>query len=357
MTTDLVQEIKREITMNNERFVNPSGYIDDQLLQEDKPMVAAHESVNMAMRVSLLEARVNRLLKELLYLQRSLTVSPIIKATPQMNLIFSDREKCAKRIRYVYRSWINLFSYVSIFTKSHEMTFRDIFNAIDKNIFGDFFKLSGKTLCIYPIYKTRLNDHIMDGEDRKVVDDILVRDRHLETLQLKNIPSKDYVSTHLIGDKLYLIYQWEEFLALCQEHKITTKGDTERLFGSKPLHPHLSTKHNIVGSPGNQMYVGVQGQGGEDLISLDRRHHVMGANKPYYNTTVNVSLVNQLNESLYGAGDTILNAIILIFHAMLHLRLENGDQHDEPFLNMMINYTPSVLFGHWLLPPITLENK
>ena len=167
-------------------------------------------------------------------------------------------------------------------------------------------------------------------------------------------------------ENIYSYYFPEELAEICnikygKNHKCYDMQllNNENFFHKK-MHPCLSTNKSVIDQIDNKgLCVGVSDDG-KKLINKDRRFVVLGAERPLFNTTVEISALNSLNNCLYNIGDIVLNYTIIIFHSMLHLKCfidsntDYGRDHDEKFLFQLINYTPSALFGHSLLPPVTL---
>ena len=67
--------------------------------------------------------------------------------------------------------------------------------------------------------------------------------------------------------------------------------------------------------------------------------------------------MNKLNSTLYGLNPSLLNLSLIIVHAMLHLKCNNNKkEHDSLFMQQLINYIPSISFGHPLISFLTLQD-
>lgn len=89
----------------------------------------------------------------------------------------------------------------------------------------------------------------------------------------------------------------------------------------------------------------------------DKRYHILTNKRPLYNNLVNIEPLNQFNSNLYRFSPMLLNLSLIIFHAMLHIKRDINNEnnyiyreHDKLFIKEYLNYTPSVLFGHSMIP-------
>ena len=85
---------------------------------------------------------------------------------------------------------------------------------------------------------------------------------------------------------------------------------------------------------------------------------------------IDIDSLNKFNSKLYNFNQILLNLSLIVYHAMLHIKCDVSSslqstttpttptaahrEHDSLFMKQFLNYTPSVLFGHPLIPQFTL---
>lgn len=358
-----LREFKDEVNISNEKYINPKKYIGDENYynyyynhnnNNKNNNITSNSLDNFKMRLSVLEMKVERIYK-------ALSSTNIIKATPLKTLIFHDVDKCQESVSNIYNSWIRYLSNMGSGNSYGGITFNNIFANIDKYIFNYFFlnyqRINNLEIVIKHFSK---NDKFGDIEKR-----ILSFNRYVDSLELKIPENKEFVSVATDGKKIYIYYFPQELSTICMnDYGATTTTTSTRvdpdLQLTQNLHQSMSLNENVVNQIDNKgLSVGISNDGNK-LINMDRRFVVLSAERPLFNTTVDVSTLNTLNDTLYGIGPAILNYTLIIFHAMLHLKcfLDTKSNycldHGEGFIHQLINYTPSTLFGHSLFPPMTL---
>lgn len=266
----------------------------------------------------------------------------IIKATPTITLVYADTHKCQKRNLAIFSNWVKYFTTLSKFQS--DLNFKNIFEYINVNIFNNYFNAYHVNFC--PLEKAQNNNY------SDILLDILKIDRY-ENNRLKYPEDNEYISYIVNYNVIDIFYFPEEISNL---EKTIPQSDRQNIHLAYP--PKFSQyKGNIVDNLDiNSIHVNINEK--NDLVSSDRRFVVLGAHRPLFNSTIDTSVVNHFNSTLYGVGQSLINISLIIFHAMLHIKCElehkNHRKHTDGFLNEYINFLPSVLFGHALLPRVTI---
>ena len=333
---EYVQNILYEVNMPNERRVNGENYIGN--LKRKKYY---HNSDEIKIRLSILEAQVEKL-------YNALEFSNVIKATPIISLVYANDnpKKCHDFVTVIYDKWI---AYLTEGCQSPTgLNFLDIFHNIDRYIFDNYFKEYVQNhnleMKVVPILDNK-NNHNLDN--------------NIEGYDSNN----EFVSIVLENDKIIARYNQRDLSRVCTNERINNENGNNNnnpndVQLTNPLHPHLSKNKSLIDQIDKRgVFVNFNNR---RLVNEDRRFVILGSERPLFNTTVFTSSLNNLNDALHNTGAPPLNFSITIFHAMLHLKcfLEKGNycyDHDVNFISELINFTPSVLFGHFLLPPVSIS--
>ena len=328
------EEYKRnilyEMDMSTEKRVNPKNYITDMKRRKHNHW----DEDNYRLRLSILEARLKKIYD-------SLEFSNVIKATPIITFVYSkDTKKSHDYILAIYNKWIN---YLSLGCRNSQgLNFTDIFHNIDYYIFNNYFKEYAKHNKLDIIVISNNNNNVINNGDNE---------------------NKEYVSIVIEGNKIVARYVPEVLIRVCEDSNNNNNNNNNQrndMQLTNNLHSHLSKNKSLIDQLDNRGMFVKFSPNKRRLINDDRRFVILGSERPLFNTTVITPALNNLNNTLHNIGAAPLNFSIPIFHAMLHLRcfIETGSyslDHDVRFIQELLNFTPSVLFGHSLLPNVTIS--
>lgn len=298
----------------------------------------------------------------------------IIKATPIISLVSSDFQ-CLNKINHICQKWIRYISQVANNTQI-DYDIPSLFWELDKFIFDNYFaNLQNKKYRIIEFidYETAVTQEL-EFIQKEILRMAVSKYRN-KNLQLKDPSSKEYIS-HLIKDKhIFIVYFFKEIHQIinetANEEKIV-KRDFH--FTDGALHPSLSLNDSLIGKIDTDSIAVKMSEGDKPLIDMadlkDKRYNIMRHKRPLYNNLIDTACVNKLNSSLYRFNPLFLNLSFLIFHTMIHIKCssqnddddnDNADDDDEKdhgttFLKEIIQFLPSVFFGHRMLPALTMKN-
>lgn len=399
-----VNLLKKKKEIYNPKITNRHCYVDDFKYNNIKVNnIDSKEIKELKELVCHLELYAKQLEARLQYLERSLAPANIIKATPVMSLIYMDA-KCKNRISVIFENWINYMNYIARYNLNG-LTIEQCFWTIDRFIFNNYFNYlkinNNKIYSFIPI-----SSNVEHEEARSdFLKSILHKHRDIYN-NLKFPVDKEYISTLVSGDNIYIAYFIEELLLFSKnteekknycnnynrkndnhnqdqetkENKDKNNLDENKLSDDnynsslnldvqlqRKLHPTLSLSNSIVnGIDTNSIGVSLSS---ENLLNLDKRLVTLNSHRILYNVIVDTRLLNTFNSNLYGMGTTSLNITLIIFHAMLHIKCDlqnnndmsynndNNNNHSGTFLSEFVSYTPSVLYGHAMFPHISLDEK
>lgn len=244
-------------------------------------------------------------------------------------------------INTIYSKWITYMEHIA--QKLPNRQFVDLFWVTDKYVFDGYF---AKTE--YKFHFVGTPDEYKKVESR-YMRDAWAYDRNATTNALLYPQDKEYIHHYVAssGD-IYIFYLLEEIQEvtsniarddLSQEHSLICGLDAQSI---PVLHDTLT-------------------------IQSDQRHRYLGGHRLLFNTTVDTRILNRLQESIYRAGNTpLLIVCIMLVHAMLHLKCRlmygieptGSTRHTKKrFVEEVIRHVPPALFGHSLLPIVTLREE
>ena len=349
------ENIIYELDMNNEKRVNGKNYIGD--LKRRKRFIhdkSIDHPDNLRLRLSILEAQVEKLYSALEY-------SNVIKATPIVSLVYSnDTKKCHDYVSIIYNKWIR---YLSVGCKIKDgIRLSNIFYNIDYYIFNGFFEK-------YMKYNN-LQLEIID-DPNCMVDEYESRQRNREFVSIKMEGGNKKIVARFVSKALQSVCSAETKENFFSNNNNNNNNDKDFSNNNNnnnqndiqldnKLHNHLSKNKSLIDQLDNRGIFVNFSSNNSRLINQDRRFVILGSERPLFNTTVFTSELNNLNNALHNTGASLLNYSLVIFHAMLHLKcfIETGNysfDHNVTFIQELINFTPSVLFGHFLLPPVSIS--
>ena len=334
------------------------------------------------------QIRMYQLEKRMNIIERALGPASIIKAVPAVSLVYMDNN-CNKRVKTIYDNWIEYMGYAAEKFKEG-MNVEQCFWAINRFIFEGVF--DSKKIFFIPLpnnsvevatppsasddryrYNKR-NGYHYDSNQWTIIKKALEKDRDPQH-RLKNPSDKEYISTLVSGDKVYIVYFPSELSMEIQNQTPPTgreRGQEQRRTRSRPIpgddiqlrtgsvSQGLCFSDSIV-SELDSTAIGVKSDDdGKSLCSgiLDKRLVVLGTRRPLYNGCIDTDTVDVFQANWHGMGMATLHLTLLLFHVMVHLKSDDDDNagHSNKFLREFINYTPSVLFGHYMFPPLTIKN-
>ena len=327
------QIIQSEVDMHNERKINPKNYIGDIDMEEK-----THDNDDIRIRISILEEKIEKI-------YRALNSSNIIKATPIVSLVYSDKKKCHDYVSMIYEKWINYLCNTSRANKGG-LSIIDLYRNLDSYIFkdsiGEYAKRNNLEVKIIPI-------------------------PFVEKNETENI-NKEYVSMTIENNEIIIKYSPNQLSRACNnddDEKENNTNDHQRIqpdiqMGGNSRSECLAMNNSVVDQIENKaIYVNISDKS-KLIKNADKRFIILGSERPLFNTTVFTSTLKNLNSTLHNVGEPLLNFSIVIFHAMLHFKcfMETNDysyNHDINFIQELINFTPSAIFGHPLLPPVSIS--
>ena len=339
------ENIIYELDMPNEKRINGKNYIGDLKRRKrffrDKSF---DHPDNIRLRLSILEAQVEKL-------YNALEFSNVIKATPIVSLVYSnDTKKCHDYVSIIYNKWI---TYLSVGCKINDgIRLSNIFHNLDYYIFNGFFEK-------YMKYNN-LQLEIIDDPTCMVDDESRQRNREFVSIKMEG---GNKIVTRFASKVLQSVCSSENkenFFNSNDNDSNNNNNQNDIQLDNNKLHSHLSKNKSLIDQLDNRGIFVNFSSNNSRLINQDRRFVILGSERPLFNTTVFTSDLNNLNNALHNMGASLLNYSLVIFHSMLHLKcfIETGNysfDHNVTFIQELINFTPSVLFGHFLLPPVSIS--
>lgn len=328
--TDYYQTVSEELDLGNEKGIVGIKYIEDlsfrKKFRDKNRKINTHNEDEILVRLAVLEAKVDKI-------YRALNFNNIVKATPIASLVYSDVKKCHDYVSGIYDKWI---AYLTSMARGNKMglTISGFYSNIDFYIFNNFFHDYGK--------KRNLTLSTQSVPEYKDVD-------------YKN---REFLKVEETNSSISITYSPASLQAACSARGAPGDGK-EFNFGGSIAQDCMTKDVNVIDQI-DRRGIPVSIAGRNKLVNTDKRFIILGSERPLFNTTVKTSQMKNLNETLHNVGEELLNYSLIIFHALLHFKcfIEHGDEskdHDTAFILEYINYTPSALFGHHLLPPVTIS--
>ena len=318
--------------------------------------------------ISSLQCEINLLSSRLKLIEDALSSSVIIKAKPIMSIIMGDTN-CMNKFNKIYESWIN---YTSNIANSLEINYNvnDLFWQLDTFIFHNYFyNLKNNEKYIFEFVNVaNLEKNEYTAQQLDILNMAFFKDRN-EQYKLFYPHHKEYISTLIMNNRIFLVYfEKELYLISNTNNNNSNNNKNDFQFSDGKLHPALSLNNSVIGNTDLDIIKLEKGKD-DDVLNFptirDKRQIIIKNTKPLYNTLVDLVTLNKLNSSLYKFNPLLFNLSLIIFHAMLHIKRDitannnNYDPsfpHDNSFLKEYINYTPSALYGHPMIPPLTLSS-
>ena len=310
------------------------------------------------------EVRINQLERRLSILERTLGPANIIKATPAIALLYMDMN-CKKRVKIIYENWTKFMGYIS--REKNGLTIESVFWALDHFIFEKFFTHEEIKVYIVPLNINKEYTMV----DMEYINKCLIPDRD-DHHNLKKPSDKEFISSLVSGKQVFMMYYPYEI----QQQQQSPSPPQLSPFPKKnpvqlktPLHPELSLTKSIV-SEIDSSSIGIKSNDNLQLettsssSSLDKRLIILGSQRPLYNSIVDINQIDTYQESLFSMGEPALRLALMVYHAMIHIKTDmslpeesnKNRGHSNEFLEHFVNYTPSALFGHYMFPPLTIDD-
>ena len=322
-----------------------------------------------------LQYKIDLLSNRLKIIEDVLSSGIIIKAKPVMSIIMGDKN-CMDKFNKIYKLWIDYISTIANSSIDIQYNVENLFWHLDKFIFHHYFhnhRENGK--YIYEFSNVDFKTFEYTNIQLDIIKKAFTKDRN-EYYNLLYPHNKEFISTLILENRIFLFYFENELYNISNNttsgnnfdhNAISNKMDFQ--FSDGKLHPALSLNNNVIGNPDLDI---IKLNSGENIFDFpnvrDKRQLIIQNMKPLYNSLVDLTTLNKLNSTLYKFNPILLNLSLIIYHAMLHLKIdiENGVTnnighkydptcpHDALFLKEYINFTPSALYGHPMIPPLTL---
>ena len=314
-----------------------------------------NDNIDIQKKIDLILMRLNRI-------EESLAPTNIIKATPIMSIIAGDM-KCLNKINDIYEKWITFISSVANSELQEYNNVEQLFWQLDRFIFENYFSSTLRHYLFEFVDLDLIKISSCTPEQVGVINIAFSKDRD-EKFKLLHPPHKEFISSTVIRDKtvVFLVYFGKELYNIVN-YDINNNNKTDYHFSDGKLHSALSLNNDVIGggSGFNSVNVNMSDDTLDFLDIKDKRRYILGNKRPLMNNLVDVIPLNKFNSSLYRFSPMLLNLSLVIFHAMLHIKrdLSNDNvvvdhRHDSLFTKEYLNYTPSALYGHSMLPMLTL---
>ena len=338
------KKLKDNLDKGKKKFV----YIRDYHNRDNN-----YEDGDLRYKVHLLSKRLN-ILENIL-----LSPSKIIKAKPVLSFISGDIH-CLNKINNIYEKWINYLSNIAHCSEiNYSVT--ELFWQLDKYVFNNYFLLL-KEQYIFEFEDVNLEKNYTK-EQFNIIKRTLNKNRN-EAFKLLYPHHKEYISTNTIDNRIFLFYFNDELIKIINHNNNYKTVNEDLQFNYKQIHPNLSFNKDFTGEI-EMNVVNVNENSLEFSNLVDKRQLILQNKKPLYNTLVDIEILNKLNSTLFRFSPVLINLSLIIFHAMLHIKqdinnkhnnmeYDSNSPHDSNFMKEYLNFTPSALYGHDMIPPLTL---
>ena len=288
------------------------------------------------------------LCKRLDLIERSVGAANVLEIRPISNLVSIDLAS-KNSINTIYKRWIDFMQYIA-----HQLNgrrFEQLFWAADKYIFQEYFakKIQSEEYT-YLFIGTKKE---YDAVENRYVKEAWAYDRN-ERKQLLYPTDKEYVH-HYIDFKekrIFLFYLLEEIQQIAKSN-----SNIDFFSSEKKEEPQQEGKSALVESHETCAV-------SDEFLNRDLRRRYLGGRRILFDTILDSGIVENLKRNVRDAGNSpLLTTCIILVHAMIHLkcRIVYGIEPTGPtrhshkrFVEEVIRHIPSVLFGHPVLPLITV---
>ena len=313
-----------------------------------------------------IQKKIDLILTRLNHIEAALAPTNIIKATPIMSIIAGDM-KCLNKISDIYARWITYTSSVAN-SENIEYNVEQLFWKLDHFIFEEYFATLQKSkIYFFEFVDVDLFIATCTPEQRSILNIALSKDRD-ENFKLLYPPNKEFISSTVKDKTIFLVYFGKELRNIVNQANNIDNNKSDYHFSDAKLHSALSLNNDVIGDS-NSVNVNMSNDTLDISDIKDKRHYILGNKRPLYNNLVDIIPLNKFNSSLYKFSPTLLNLSLVIFHAMLHVKKDifiilNNDKNNDDnsdhchlFTKEYLNYTPSALYGHSMIPPLTLPTQ
>ena len=308
-----------------------------------------NDYLNLCKQIDLLSSRLTNI-------ELSLSPSSIIKAMPIMSII-SGNIDCINKINEICRKWVNYTSFVAN-NENINYNVDELFWNLDTFIFDKYFLNLQNNNYIFEFVNVDFKSNVYNKNQLHIIQKALFKDRD-HNLDFITPSNKEFISSLIKDKNIYLIYFQKELYNIINKDNKNKKNISDLQFSTGTIHPTFSFNNNIIEeSDSNSVNVKMD----KNVLNIsenlkDKRYHILTNKRPLYNNLVNIEPLNQFNSNLYRFSPMLLNLSLIIFHAMLHIKRDINNEnnyiyreHDKLFIKEYLNYTPSVLFGHSMIP-------
>lgn len=337
----------------DEKEINKEHYIEDIDLTIDSPISKCSDLPSLKLALNSLEMRLSRI-------ERALASSKgrVFKATPLLSLIYIDK-LAKRRIDSIYENWISYMNYLARYNLNGvtiSQTFWNIDSFIFENFFRNYFTSYNFNISFVPLSSSAPLDSQYRNEGNFL--DILrraIEQTRNPDYTLIRPKEKEYITDAIVNNTVYILYFPAELKNIIHKEQPGIIDDNK--VDIQLYHHYPSLSKNIVE---DRNIVGIKTGQNNQIEPVEKGVLFMGSGGILYNTIVNANLINNFDQNYHSMGATQLNVSMILYHAMLHLktRLTNRNStehfHDRSFINEFVNFTPSVLYGHFTLPNLTL---
>lgn len=273
---------------------------------------------------------------------------------------------CKKRVKIIYDNWIQFMGYISR-EKRNGLNIESIFWLLDKFVFDSFFS-SNIEIEVFIVAIDIKKSY--DPKEIELITKCISPDRDLHH-RLKNSNDKEFISTLVSGNKVYLMYYPSEVMIEMQpKPQHIPNNDFNDIQLKSKLVPDLSINKSVVNELDSSS-IGVNSISNSNLLltttnsaALDKRLIVLGSQRALYNSVVETHQIDMCQENLHSMGEPVLRLALMTFHAMIHIKTamvssssSSSRSHSNEFLKQFVNHIPSVLFGHYMFPPMTINDQ
>ena len=230
------------------------------------------------------------------------------------------------------------------------LTVEKVFWALDHYIFERFF--NQMKVFIIPLSDSEK----YTPQDMNCINKCIAPDRDVHH-NLKKPSDKEFISTLVSGEQIYMMYYPHE---IQQQQQQNHPSQSEISLNKSIVSEIDSSSIGIKSNNDNLRFS--SSSSSSSSSSLDKRLIILGSQRPLYNSIVDINQIDTFQESLFSMGEPSLRLALMVYHAMIHIKTdmslpeESTRGHSNNFLEQFVNYTPSALFGHYMFPPLTVDD-
>ena len=312
---------------------------------------------NLLLKIEALNAKLQ-------YLESFLLPNNIIKATPIISVISGDKN-CLVKINQIYNKWIQFILSITN-SQNLDCNIPNIFSLLDHFIFDKYFsQLENKYIFEFVDCDSYMEN--ASEMQNQIINSALSKFQNTDI----NL-NREYISYLITNSNIFLVYSYSQLQPIVNHNNNNDNNDNiDFHFSNKRLHPTMAFDDNLIGEVDRKVInVSNNDHNNDNDFNIskfdDGRFNILYNKRPYYNCSVDLMYLNKLNSSLYKCSPIFLNLALILYHTMLHIKCDiklesttttttKSSLHSSSFLKEFINFTPSVFYGHPLLPWLTLK--